>query len=74
MLRGSIFFILGKRDDVRDAEGGTQKIISVKLNLVRKEMKFEMMLLFGFEKRSIYLTFLNTKYLVISFICHTFAV
>ena len=25
MLRGSIFFILGKRDDVRDAEGGILK-------------------------------------------------
>jgi hypothetical protein len=42
MLRGSIFFILGKRDDVRDAEGWILILISVRLNLVKEEMKFEM--------------------------------
>jgi hypothetical protein len=37
----------------RDAEGWILKIISVRLNLVKEEMKFEMMLLLGSEKRSI---------------------
>ena len=64
MLKGSIFFIFGKRDDVRDAEGGFQKIISVRLNLVKEEMMFEIVLLLGSEKKIDRLTFINTKYLV----------
>ena len=64
MLRGSIFFILGKRDDVRDAEGWTQKIISVRLNLVKEEMKFEIRLLLSSEKKIDRFTFFNTKNLV----------
>jgi hypothetical protein len=64
MLRGSIFFILGKRDDVRDAEGWILILISVRLNLVKEAMKFEMGLLLGFEKKIDRLTFINTKYLV----------
>ena len=64
MLKGSIFFIFGKRDDVRDAEGGFQKIISVRLNIVKEEMMFEIVLLLGSEKKIDRLTFINTKYLV----------
>jgi hypothetical protein len=73
MLRGSIFFILGKRDDVRDAEGWILILISVRLNLVKEEMKFEMGLLLGFEKKIDRLTFINEKNLVGSKNCCKFA-
>lgn len=46
------------------AEGWILKIISVRLNLVKEEMKFEMGLLLGSEKKIDRLTFINTKYLV----------
>jgi hypothetical protein len=37
----------------RDAEGWIQKIISVRLNLVKEEMKFEMGCYWVLKKRSI---------------------
>ena len=67
------FLYCGKRDDVRDAEGGILKIISVRLNLVKEEMKFEMMLLLGSEKKIDRLTIINEKNLVGSKNCCKFA-
>ena len=61
--RIDLFYIV-VRDDVRDAEGGILKIISLRLNLVKEEMKFEIRLLFGSEKKIDHLTLFNTKYFV----------
>jgi hypothetical protein len=42
-----------------------QDLISLKLKLVKEEMKFEMRLLFGSKKKIDPFTFINTKYLVV---------
>ena len=73
MLRGSIFFILGKRDDVRDAEGRIQVLISLRLKLVKEDTTFKIAMLLDSEKKIDRLTIINEKKLVGSKNCCKFA-
>jgi len=55
-------------------KAGHRNLISLRLNLVKDEMKFEIRLLLGSEKKIDHLTLFNTKYFLVSKIVRTFAV